>query len=888
MPSQHERVLFPHVCCPAGLLDGLRRRQPQAERQLAEHHNRRAAGGQLISPPAGNTYDTYDAAHLVLLWLNVRNLAALQVVAEREGLALPVEDADPVAAFYARLPYKLLRRLWDLGRDRLAFVEMLRRRGFWAEQQLAALVNDTLHPERPLPVPAAQEYARYDAVLLALLWAIADNETALQVLAGREGETLSAPPDCARVSPRLRRRLWELGRDGHALAWIWRDEESLDVGAATTAQTPEKVLGWKVLFQAPDEPDTAAAWEHLLRRHALLRDGARGGRRGEGEDSRQDRAADLMRQLPRWDLLTHPSLNAWLRRVEDNRNIDRRRRQHGVQPAPGGPERHGEQVIDPAGARPVRAADARDHIGAAATWQDDALHRALLHWDWPVELRDRVVRENFRRRGIEHPTAKEIADEEQRIAAWLSTHRDRTNANLAELLLFHRPVMTSQKKTISRLRVLLADCREAMRALARRLQQPEQRAAAVQILQALRRFLERAGGKKRRGDWPVLLFAGMVRDARAFLSSLAGAIPNDSENAVALGRCLKALEAFWKRFPVLAKLARVRDLCAQAEGPEVHDLLLRIRGWLDAGETWLITFGRRDSEREKARCEGFADELEPVAELPGSTRAARRLLLLWLRAVGRPGPAEQRLLDLDRVWALAEALEASWQDRADEMVEHACRGNWPGVAELAARLLPAVSAPDGGRWWERQQLRLHLQRLQGRSPRTRQRLQRCRHLAALLRKDAKPEAAALLDRLADWLADAGRSAEHGRELRAELARRLAGWAGLSGDEKAAWLLLDLCLQECLETGAAVRGTAELYTVWTRSRDADERWGADFAARACALVAAFHRCDRDQTRQALRWLLRQVPHRAETGRGSRTEMANALGQLLRRPRRACSS
>jgi hypothetical protein len=131
MPSQHERLLFPHVRCPAGLLDGLQRRQPQAERQLAEHHNHHATGGQLIPLPTGTTYDSYDPAHLVLLWLTVRNPAALQAVAEREGLGL-LALSDPVAGLYARLPYKLLRRLWDLGRDRFAFLEMLRRRGFWA------------------------------------------------------------------------------------------------------------------------------------------------------------------------------------------------------------------------------------------------------------------------------------------------------------------------------------------------------------------------------------------------------------------------------------------------------------------------------------------------------------------------------------------------------------------------------------------------------------------------------------------------------------------------------------------------------------------------------------------------------------------------------------
>jgi hypothetical protein len=887
MPSQYAALLFPPRTFPSSLTDGLRRCLPLAEWQLAEHHNRLAPSGTPPIPlPTGTAYDSYDTAHLVLLWQSVRNLAALQVVAEREGLTLPavsgpVERRTELEPFYGQFPHKLLRRLWDVGHDAPAFVEMLRRGVFWAEQQLVVLYNDTLGPTPPLSCPTSQEYERYDAVLLGLLWVLADNEPALHVLAEREGETLTTPPDYARMSSRFRRCLWALARDGLALAQEWRGEDGLEVRIPATPATPEKVLGWKILFQDGEESDTQAAWDHLARRYALLVDGSRAGRGySEHDDRRQERAADLVKQLPHWDLLNHDRLAGWLRRVQQNRAIDHARRsRHGVQPAAGGPERQGEQVLDPSSQRATHAADAREEIGRRANWQDEALHRALAHLDWPVELRDQVVRENLRCRGIPEPTREQITAEEDRIRTWLSTHRDRTNSNLAKLLLFHRPVLTSQKKTLSRLRVLFAQCQEALRGLKHRLTQADQRAGAVRLLNGLQRFIDRAAGKKRRGDWPVLLFATTVNDARTFLSSLAGGMVENTENITALFRCLRALEAFWKRFPVLAKLARVRDLCGLADdGPEVHDLLLRIRAWVDGGENWLITFGKRDNKTEKARCQAFAAELEPLTARPGAGQSARRLLLLWLRAIQRPGPAQPRLLDLDRAWTLAR------NTGADEMLGHAVADNWPAVAELAARMQSSPAALESS-WWDRLQLRAHLTRLQERSARALARWQRCRSLAGRLRRLGLPELAGFLGRLDDWLRDVGRTAGRGQELRTEWASLHSVQAGLPEDDEAAWLLLDLCLQDCLESGAAVRGIDSLYTVWTSSQDVDEGWGAEFAATTSRLVAAFHRYERDEMVQCLRWLRQQLPHCNQTRQASRETMEEALGRLLRRPRRA---
>jgi hypothetical protein len=82
--------------------------------------------------------------------------------------------------------------------------EGLRRREPPAECKLVQRFNRGRRPESRLCVPpASSDYARYDSRLLALLWALAENATALHALARQYGWTCPDSPAYADMPDEL-------------------------------------------------------------------------------------------------------------------------------------------------------------------------------------------------------------------------------------------------------------------------------------------------------------------------------------------------------------------------------------------------------------------------------------------------------------------------------------------------------------------------------------------------------------------------------------------------------------------------------------------------------------------------------------------------------------
>jgi hypothetical protein len=126
MPTQFSRLLRPpDPGKPDPLVEKLKRRDPEAERELARRYNRKVADRSrtIPEPPRGGSHDTYDPRLLALLWALAENPAALAALARRLGLP------EPAAADYASMSNDLLARLWELGRDGTALERLWQRQG---------------------------------------------------------------------------------------------------------------------------------------------------------------------------------------------------------------------------------------------------------------------------------------------------------------------------------------------------------------------------------------------------------------------------------------------------------------------------------------------------------------------------------------------------------------------------------------------------------------------------------------------------------------------------------------------------------------------------------------------------------------------------------------
>lgn len=133
MPSQHDYLVDEE------LREELRRREPSAERKLAQRFNRgRRPESRLVVPPAGSDYGRYDSRLLTLLWALVENAPALGVLARQYGWSGP---EPPV---YAVMPDELLASLWSWGRDALALETLWTRRGCLPLERIDAETQDAI------------------------------------------------------------------------------------------------------------------------------------------------------------------------------------------------------------------------------------------------------------------------------------------------------------------------------------------------------------------------------------------------------------------------------------------------------------------------------------------------------------------------------------------------------------------------------------------------------------------------------------------------------------------------------------------------------------------------------------------------------------------------
>jgi hypothetical protein len=126
MPTQFSRLLRPPAPGQADpLAEKLKRRDPDAEREIARRYNRKVAkpNRTIPEPPRGGPYDTYDKRLLALLWVLAENFDALKALARRAHLP------EPPAPDYAAISSDLLAVLWELGRDGTALERLWQRQG---------------------------------------------------------------------------------------------------------------------------------------------------------------------------------------------------------------------------------------------------------------------------------------------------------------------------------------------------------------------------------------------------------------------------------------------------------------------------------------------------------------------------------------------------------------------------------------------------------------------------------------------------------------------------------------------------------------------------------------------------------------------------------------
>jgi hypothetical protein len=130
MPTQFSRLLRPPGPGQADpLVEKLKRRDPDAEREIARRYNRKIPrkkadrGRTIPESPKGGSYDTYDPRLLAILWALAGNADALHAFGRRLGLAV---SPSPT---YAALSDDLLARLWELARDGSALEQLWLRQG---------------------------------------------------------------------------------------------------------------------------------------------------------------------------------------------------------------------------------------------------------------------------------------------------------------------------------------------------------------------------------------------------------------------------------------------------------------------------------------------------------------------------------------------------------------------------------------------------------------------------------------------------------------------------------------------------------------------------------------------------------------------------------------
>jgi hypothetical protein len=879
MSSQFQHhIRLPFTSASPSLMSALRRRSPDAERQaLYQFNASQPPERQIQFPNPDDDCTCYADGHLALLWRHVRNGEALSILARRNGARLrlparPLKSSDEVTAFYRTVPRSLLQCLWKTVGDPNAFAELLCQGERTAISDLIAMHNAIPSCAEEIPTPARRSYAVYHPRLLALLWSIGGNEEARDALAARES-VAPLPASIADWPAKFLERLWELARDGDALAELWRREEGLDVGAPLTSGTPSKVLAHRWCFRRDEEACLA-----LLDRYRNLGVPSVQFNRDVFRDEHLgDRNVRALEQIKNWDLRAYDDLASWLVAVERNAHIDKvRAAKRGQLPAVGGKENHLPDAEDPACERLLHAVERQDELAERASWRQVAILKIKEGLRLTAHELELIALSNLLRRGVTEPTAAEVREAVSEVCRAVEARQAATKqAPMNTVLHGHKPVRHSQLKRITKLRVRHDLASEAIRGIAT----PATAADFRNILERFDVLFGRSKGEKWAEEQsPAEFVQELLEDIRGVLSRAAG----DGADATALDRCRAALADYLRHFPLLLKAARVRELAVNLRKtlPALEVLQSEILAWLDGGRNWLSTLREKDA----TICAGFAEKLGCETFHPDPAMQA-----MWLRSVCTPGRPSVRLVHLDETYRtvreLGEACPPEARRLAEEMVRAALAGNAGRVASDAARMGAAVAELPGS--WDVRRLRACLARLSSKLPRNAALLELCRKLAQRAEGELPAGLREWLDRDGCLGEKDGAAFEEGRLLRDKLRATLDPNAPRSDSVRK---LLDLALAALLRTEMPSLTAESLCAAWELCHT-DHRWNPEVPTRADDLVAAawgafeaWAACaDWSAVSKAAARIRARLPHCNVTPRAVREELERVLSRLARGPR-----
>jgi hypothetical protein len=519
--------------------------------------------------------------------------------------------------------------------------EGVRRRDPSAEIKLARRYNRGRRPEGRITVPTGRgDYREHDGRLLALLWALVRNATALQVLAPMHGGAGPYPPEYSRMAAELIAFLWTWGRDADALETMWTRRGWLPV-RAVDGQTPDAVLGflwWR--YRRPDARD------ELFQRYHL----------GGATDAAQDRALTLLLVVDRWDYERYTTLDNLLSVSAAHQRIDRGR--HRAR-APRVDQTEAENAVAPSGSRPETAVEDRDYLETNAPLELRCLHKIKENSaDQPLDLTaeelDYLARKNLAHAGCDERSGPPLARERTRIVEWMARHPEPGEEEVRACLPWFRQSGLARQTRLWRLHwradendrlltPLLADAEEESIDLA---------CVVQENMDELVRRIETAGRNETPADrGPVLLFAELVDATERLRIGLEARRLHNGRQAH-LGAWQANLGMFLEAFPILVKLAACRRLVYWLlhAGFPPHEMpaLSQISEWLDSGR-WLATFGQED----RVRSDHFQRRLTASRDqCRQDLRVALELLILWLESTREPGEPDGHLLDADRSWWL--------------------------------------------------------------------------------------------------------------------------------------------------------------------------------------------------------------------------------------------
>jgi hypothetical protein len=774
-----------------------------------------------------------------------------------------------------------------------------------AERELARRYNRKLTSRTELIAEplSGQTYTDYPPRLLALLWALAENDEALRSLAARLDLVLPQPLTRAGMDRTLLTQLWELGRDGGALEQLWILEGHLPA-TRVGADTPECVLGFLCWYE-----DHAAAWEELLRRYALLDIHRHADEASSyAGAARQFLERFRLRSVPRpwqsvrefaavvagkllqlvrvWDYLTYLSIEHMLVKAVHNHVRDERRARrweaalwHDQEEAAQAPDLRGTTmsgtVVD-------------EYLRTRLPFEERVIRKAQNGLDLNEVEMDWAARQNLARSGNTQPSPNELQREQAAIAAWLAKYQAPTGRQLSDCFPWYRPSQFGKAARLARLQLVRDEVEQSLRPLLAATREPARELARA-VVGAMNELVRRAASGNRMGKripthGPVATFLALEDKTRQLLALL-GARPLTRAQSDALGRVREGLTSFVEHFPVLVKLAACRRLTRWLlERLPAHEgqALTEMAAWLDQGQQWLSSFHDRDRQQTSRYAQALAS-LEQ--RLDGRPQAALRLLLLWLGSLQAPGLPSSRLVGLDRAWWLTDGdagLPGGGTASMDDLVALAHTGKWLAVAETAAGLRqsldrrPDVPGPTSVEL-RRCLKALALGRWSGQARRD-----ACRRLIAFLQEHLSGRLSALLERCSQRLDTLGEDAAQAADLHAEVA---AASASVKGEcppaARAALDLLQLWLEPVFESSFSERALMDLDQLWTLTHDPWYTWPAEVPAAVESLIALAATGNWPQLAEAARHLLRQYPDASMTSRSVAQDFHERLQRLARR-------